>query len=193
MKLRAAGLLLVAVVMASCGRYSPPDNLDDACAIAHERPSYLRAMRATERNWGVPVAVQMAVIHQESKFVGNARTPYRWALGIIPMGRASSAMGYAQALNSTWDDYKSETGRYGASRKSIRDATDFMGWYMDRASVKAGISKTDARNQYLAYHEGIAGYMSGSYRSKAWLIAVAARVDSRSQTYAMQLRSCGLD
>lgn len=187
---RAAMLLLI---LGSCGHSGPPDNLDDACSIAQERPTYLRAMRQTESSWGVPIGVQMATIHQESKFVRNARTPYRWALGIIPMGRASSAYGYAQVLDSTWDDYKRETGNYGASRKSISDATDFMGWYMNKASQKAGIAKTDARNQYLAYHDGIAGYLTGSYRSKGWLIAVANRVEARAEIYSAQLGACGLD
>jgi hypothetical protein len=188
--LRAASLLLI---LASCGaNYSPPSNLDDACAIVRERPSYLRAMNSAERRWGVPIYVQMATIHQESKFVGNARTPYRFALGVIPMGRASSALGYAQVLDSTWEDYKRETGNVGASRQNIRDATDFMGWYMDKASRSVGIPKTDARNQYLAYHDGIAGYQSRTYASKSWLIAVAAKVQARSDIYARQLRSCGI-
>jgi hypothetical protein len=53
-----------------------------------ERPQYFRAMKATERKWGIPVHVQMATIHQESKFIGNARTPHRYALGVIPDGAA---------------------------------------------------------------------------------------------------------
>ena len=107
--LRASILLLL---LASCGggRYSAPRNLDDACAILRERPKYHRAMKATERKWGVPVAVQMAVIHQESKFIGNAKTPHRFALGIIPMGRQSSAYGYSQALDGTWEEYQREEG-----------------------------------------------------------------------------------
>jgi hypothetical protein len=186
--LRAAALLLL---VASCGHRSPPSNQDDACAIARERPSFMRAMRSTERRWGVPISVQMATIHQESRFKRGARTPYRWALGIIPMGRASSALGYAQVLNTTWRDYKQETGRYGASRKNFRDATDFIGWYMDRAYRKAGIPKTDARDQYLAYHEGIYGYMKRSYRRKGWLLAVANRVETRAEMYGQQLQACG--
>lgn len=189
-KFRAALLLLI---VASCGRYAPPSNLNDACAIAQERPSFLRAMRRSETRWGVPIAVQMAVIRQESKFVGNARTPYRWALGIIPMGRASSALGFAQAVDGTWDDYKRDTGNWGANRKNMADATDFMGWYMDRAYQKVGIPKTDARDQYLAYHEGIAGFAAQSYNAKGWLISVASRVQSNAQIYAEQLRGCGLD
>lgn len=190
-KFLRAALLLLAV--ASCGYRAPPANQDDACAIAHERPRFMRDMRQAERRWGIPINVQMATIHQESRFKRGARTPYRWALGIIPMGRASSALGYAQVLNSTWDDYRHETGRYGASRKNFRDSTDFIGWYMDQAYQKAGIPKSDARGQYLAYHEGIAGYLNRSYRHKSWLLAVANRVQARSNMYGEQLRSCGLN
>ncbi|MCB2130933.1 MAG: lytic transglycosylase, partial [Rhodobacteraceae bacterium] len=70
----------------------------------------------TESRWGVPVAVQMATIYQESKFIGNAKTPRKFALGVIPMGRQSSAFGYSQAIDGTWDDYRAATGRRGASR-----------------------------------------------------------------------------
>lgn len=187
--LRASMLLLF---LASCGggNFSAPRNVEDACAIARERPQYLRAMEATERKWGVPVHVQMATIYQESSFVGNARTPHRYALGIIPMGRQSSAYGYAQALDGTWEEYVEEVGGRGAKRDDIRDATDFMGWYMDGSSKRLGISKSDARAQYLAYHEGRSGYANGSYNGKPWLIDVSNRVDSRSDRYAAQLQSC---
>ena len=79
-------VMILALSVASCGGgYStPPRNLDDACSIATERPQYVKAFRATERRWGVPVAVQMATIYHESRFRGDARTPYRYALGIIP-------------------------------------------------------------------------------------------------------------
>ena len=185
--------LLLAALIPSCGggpRTAPRD-LENACAIVAERPKYLRAMRRAERRWGVPVPVQMAVIHQESKFVGDARTPHRFALGIIPMGRQSSAFGYAQALDGTWDEYRAETGRRRAKRDDIRDATDFMGWYMDKTARGLGVSKADARAQYLAYHEGRSGFSRGSYRGKAWLVEVADRVDRRADVYALQLAACG--
>jgi hypothetical protein len=188
--LRASILLLV---LASCGggNYSAPRNLDDACAIVRERPQYYRAMKATERKWGVPVHVQMATIHQESKFIGDARTPHQYALGVIPLGRQSSAYGYSQALDGTWDEYREDQNRRGAKRDRIDDATDFMGWYMDQSQDRLGISKSDARNQYLAYHEGRSGFARGSYNEKPWLMDVAARVDSRSDRYRAQLDACG--
>lgn len=190
--LRASILLLL---LASCGggKFSAPQNLDDACAILRERPEYFRAMKTTERRWGVPVPVQMATIHQESKFIGNAKTPHRFILGIIPMGRQSTAYGYSQALDGTWEEYQEETRNRSARRDRIDDATDFMGWYMDGTSERLGVPKWDARSQYLAYHEGRSGFANGSYNEKSWLMDVADRVQTRSVTYSAQLSSCGMD
>ncbi len=187
--LRASILLLL---LASCGggNFSAPRDLDNACSIIRERPRYLSAMESTERKWGIPVYVQMATIHQESKFIGNARTPHQYALGIIPMGRQSSAYGYSQALDGTWEEYQDDQGRRGAKRDRIRDATDFMGWYMNATHESLGISKSDARNQYLAYHEGRVGFARGSYNKKPWLLDVADSVGNRAERYRKQLQTC---
>ena len=94
---RSLRALILLGFVAACGssNYAPPKNLDNACSIVDQRPSYLTAMKRTQNRWGVPVAVQMATIYQESKFIGNARTPRQYALGVIPTGRQSSAYGYA--------------------------------------------------------------------------------------------------
>ncbi len=186
---RALTLVLLA---ASCGGGSgtAPRTLDNACSILKERPQYARAFKATERRWGVPVHVQMATIYQESKFISNARTPYRYAAGVIPTGRQSSAFGYSQALDGTWDEYVKQTNSRTARRDRIRDATDFMGWYMAETQEKLGIPLHDTRNQYLAYHEGRSGFARGSYNSKSWLVRVAGQVDARSKMYATQLDTC---
>jgi len=185
--------LVLLTFLASCGggNFSAPRDLDNACAIVAQRPEYLRAMRATERKWGIPVHVQMATIHQESKFVGNARTPHQFALGVIPMGRQSSAYGYSQALDGTWEEYEDEQRTSRARRDRIDDATDFMGWYMNASTERLGIARTDAQRQYLAYHEGRTGFARQSYLAKPWLVDVAARVGSRAETYRGQLAACG--
>jgi len=185
--------LVLLTFLASCGggNFSAPRDLDNACAIVAQRPEYLRAMRATERKWGIPVHVQMATIHQESKFVGNARTPHQFALGVIPMGRQSSAYGYSQALDGTWEEYEDEQRTARARRDRIDDATDFMGWYMNASTERLGIARTDAQRQYLAYHEGRTGFARQSYLAKPWLVDVAARVGSRAETYRGQLAACG--
>lgn len=188
------GALCCLLVLASCGSRPTstgvPRGLDNACEILNERPKYARAFKAAERRWGIPVHVQMATIHQESRFKGDARTPFRYTLGVIPMGRQSSAFGYAQALDATWEEYKKATGKHRARRDSINDATDFMGWYMDQTQERVGVPKWDARNQYLAYHEGRTGFSRGTHNGKSWLLAVADKVDSRAQMYNTQLQMC---
>ena len=106
------------------------------------------------------------------------------------MGRQSTAYGYSQALNATWEEYQNSAGGRRSTRDDIRDATDFMGWYMDESTQRLGISKTDAASQYLAYHEGRTGFANQSYLAKPWLVEVAARVGARSEMYREQLQYC---
>jgi len=188
--LRASMLLMFLASCGTGGNFSAPRQLDDACAIIRERPQYLRAMERTERRWGIPVHVQMATIYQESKFIGNARTPHRFALGVIPMGRQSTAFGYSQALNGTWEEYLDGPGPRRARRDDIADATDFMGWYMDQSARSLGIPRDDAEAQYLAYHEGRTGFVNRTYLNKPWLIDVAAAVGDRAEMYRQQLARC---
>lgn len=186
--------VLVLFVLSSCGGGSgygtAPRDLDNACAILEERPEYARAFRASERRWGVPAHVQMATIYQESKFVSDARTPYRWTLGVIPTGRISSAYGYSQALDGTWEEYLASSGRHSAQRTDIHDAADFIGWYMAQSTERLGIAPTDAASQYLAYHEGRSGFARGSHNAKPWLMRVAGEVDARAVRYRAQLGTC---
>ena len=186
--------LLLVLLVASCGggQSSAPRSLDNACSLLKERPQYYKAFRAVERKWGVPVHVQMATIHQESKFVADARTPFRYVIGVIPMGRQSSAFGYSQALDATWAEYKKDQNRRSAKRDRIKDASDFMGWYMNQSRDRNGIALTDARNQYLAYHEGHTGFRKGSYNRKSWLVAVSRKVQARSNMYQKQIAGCRL-
>ena len=191
---RSLRAMMIVLLVASCGggQTSAPRTLDDACAILTERPDYYRAFRKAERRWGVPVHVQMATIHQESKFVADARTPFRYVLGVIPMGRQSSAFGYSQALDATWDEYVNAQGSRRAQRDRIDDATDFMGWYMNQTRDRNGVPLYDARNQYLAYHEGHTGFARQSYNSKSWLVEVAGKVDARAMMYQGQIATCHL-
>ena len=184
--------MLAVLLLASCGGgyKSPPRNLDNACSIVAQRPEFLKAFKSTQRKWGVPIHVQMSIIYYESRFRADARTPFRYVLGVIPMGRQSSAYGYSQARDGTWKQYQKETGRRSAKRDRIRDASDFIGWYATESYNRNGIKLTDARNQYLAYHEGHTGYARGSYKAKSWLMRIASEVEARSRTYQSQLANC---
>ncbi|MEM6938879.1 MAG: lytic transglycosylase [Pseudomonadota bacterium] len=186
--------LILVLLAASCGggQSAAPRNLDNACALLRERPSYARAFRKVERKWDVPVHVLMATMHQESKFIANARTPFRYTLGVIPMGRQSSAYGYSQALDGTWDEYRQKQNQRGARRNRISDASDFMGWYFNETQRRNGVALDDTRNQYLAYHEGHTGFARGSYTRKSWLVNISRKVEARAEMYEGQLQGCRL-
>jgi hypothetical protein len=186
--------LILMLVLAGCSsRYSSaPQQMDNACSVLKQRPKFSRAFSASEQKWGVPIHVMMATIYQESKFIKNAKTPRRYFLGVIPRGRVSSAYGYAQALDGTWNEYRQKTGRRWAQRNSIRDSADFIGWYMTNSKHRNGVSLSDARNQYLNYHEGHGGYARGSHKRKRWLMLVADKVAKRAALYRTQLRQCGI-
>jgi hypothetical protein len=150
-------------------------------------------MYKTEQTWGVPVAVQLATISRESSFVYNARPTKRIGSGIFSRNVArSSAYGYSQALDGTWEGYLKGTGKSRADRGSFADASDFIGWYMNSNSRKNGVALGDAYNQYLAYHEGQTGFARGSYRSKSWLPGVARDVQAWAILYDQQLARCPL-
>jgi len=188
-------ILIILVLLVGCGRPggnpNAPSALDDACAITDQRRDFLPAFRRAQDEYGVPVAVMMSMMWQESKFKSSARTPHKYALGVIPTGRQSSAFGYAQVLDGTWEEYQQITGRWRARRDNIYDAAQFMGWYMDQSNQVIGLPLNDTRNQYLAYHEGRTGYKRGTWRGKSWLINVANKLQDRAIMYHLQLQRCG--
>jgi len=184
--------LAALALLGACGSgvTPPPSNLNDACVIKAERGKWFKSLKSSEGKWGVPVPVMLATIYQESKFKGQARTPLKYTMGVIPMGRRSSAYGFSQAIDSTWKWYLKETKNHGAKRDNFEDAVDFMGWYMDQSTEKLGISKSDARKQYLAYHDGHSGFRRGTYRRKAWLVRISKEVQTRAEMYDEQLMEC---
>lgn len=184
---RLAPLLLVG--LASCFG-GPLRDLDDLCGIFRARRSWYQASKSSSRRWGVPIPVMMAVIHEESRFRSHARPRRRRILWVIPGPRSSSAYGYAQALEGTWNEYRSSTGNDGAARDDFDDAVDFVGWYGAVGERRSGVPKDDAFHFYLAYHEGHSGYRRNTHQKKPWLVRKAREVAGRSVRYAGQLASC---
>ncbi|MEO5366853.1 MAG: transglycosylase SLT domain-containing protein [Magnetococcus sp. WYHC-3] len=178
-------------LLAGCASL-PPARQDNACALLESHPEWYESLRQSEKKWGIPVAVQMAIIRQESSFREDARPPRERVLWVIPWSRPTTAYGYAQALDSTWEWYRESTGNDGAQRDDFEDATDFIGWYCDQSHRRAGISRKDAYNLYLAYHEGHRGYLRKTHESKKWLLKVAGRVREQAAEYGTQLSRCDL-
>lgn len=189
MKYFAALLIAISTLLAGCTT-TPPKNINNACAIIQEYPGWYYDMLDTYHRWGVPISVQLAIIRKESHFVADARPPMQYTLGFIPSGRASTAYGYAQALDGTWADFQRQTNQPRASRTNFSDASDFVGWYADRVHRKLGIPKSDAYNIYLAYHQGIAAYRRGSYLSQPGIMNYAQLVQNWAFNYAQQLQNC---
>jgi len=189
MVFKLSGLFFIALFLVGCAT-APPQNVENVCDIFDEYYDWYSASKQAEINHGIPIGVTMAFIHQESKFIEDARPPREWFLWIFPGSYPSSAYGYTQALNGTWVEYQKHTGQWGADRDDFVDAVDFIGWYNAQTSKRTGIKKHDAYRLYLAYHEGAGGYLKGTYNNKPWLIDVSRKVARRANMYNQQLIQC---
>ncbi len=180
----------MSVLLSACAsNRKPPAQPENICMIFDEKPDWHKAAIRSHEKWRVPPQILMAIIYHESGFKHDAQPPRRWFLGVIPRGRASSAYGYPQAKDEVWSDYKRENSSF-ASRSDMDDALDFVGWYSDKSQRLNSVSKWDAYNLYLNYHEGWGGYSRGTYRNKAWLLRVASQVQARSERYGAQYEQC---
>ena len=181
-----SGLL---VSLSACAASQPRDT-SNVCNMFEDRRSWYKAAERTEKRWGVPVHVSMAFIYQESAYQARIRPDRNRILWVIPWTRPSSAFGYAQALDTTWSEYRRETGNGFAMRSNFGDAIDFIGWYNRNSHRRNNIPYSDARNLYLAYHEGNAGFARGSYAGNATLLATAQRVQNNADRYQAQFAQC---
>lgn len=187
---RWEGLCLVFILFLGCATTPPPRYIYDICEVFRENPRWYKAARKSYKRWGVPIPILMAIMHQESKFMADARPPRGSCLWIFPGPRPSSAYGYTQASNETWKEYQDSTGHTGADRDDFEDSVDFIGWYSHLSYKRCRISKNDTYQLYLAYHEGHGGFNRKTYRKKAWLLGVARKVEGRAKAYKSQLASC---
>ncbi|MGH1373459.1 MAG: transglycosylase SLT domain-containing protein [Cellvibrionaceae bacterium] len=182
-------LVVAAVFLSGCVT-SPPKHVDNICHIFDEKDGWYDDAKKAEKRWGSPVPILMAFMHQESRFQPKAKPPRKKILWVIPGPRQSSAYGFSQAKDETWDWYKKEAGSWGADRDDFTDAVDFIGWYNHTSNKRSKIALNSPYHLYLAYHEGHGGYNRGTYKSKTWLTGVAKKVSRRAATYKRQLASC---
>jgi hypothetical protein len=182
--------LVIIIALSACTSKAPPKNTTDVCKIFKEKYSWYKAAKNTEKRWKIPVSVSMAIIKQESSFIADARPQRTKLLGFIPWKRVTSARGYAQAVDGTWEMYLKDRGGWFVARNDFEDAVDFIGWYNYKTHKQLNISMTNARALYLAYHEGRGGYKRGSYRTKPWLLSVADKVQRNANRYDAQYQGC---
>lgn len=184
---RLAGIVAL-LALAACGGKEPeqragavddaPSNTLNICAIFAEKPHWRTAMEASSRRYGMPIPVMMGIMWRESRFRQHASPG------------TSSAYGYAQAINATWDWYRDASGNRDAQRTNFADAADFVGWYMTQTVQQNGLAVTDSFAHYLAYHEGHRGFANGTYWQKEFLLNAAAQVQVMTGVYQLQLIGC---
>ncbi|MBX3596813.1 MAG: hypothetical protein KF874_04485 [Rhizobiaceae bacterium] len=184
------GIVCGVALLAGCASY--PRCINDVCAVFDQRDGLFDNWRSGARRasakYGVPVPVLMATVRMESGFKHNARPPRRKVLGIFPGPHISSAYGYSQALDRTWNHYKKETGRFAARRTNFSGAVDFVGWYHARSAEKLGIARNDTYRLYLAYYLGWKGYSRGGWSNG--IDRYARQTDGMARRYATQLVNC---
>jgi len=189
MKLKLALVVVSSMMLGGC-LSTPAVEVSNICNLMDEEVSWYRSIKASEKKYGAPAHVQLAIMYQESHFASDAKPPREKLFGVVPWFRSSSAYGFAQAKDGTWDWYQLKTGNYSADRDNFDDAADFVGWYINQSNKRSGISKSDAYNQYLAYHEGHGGFNKKSYLAKDWLMKIAKGVEKNAKRYKKQLNQC---
>jgi Uncharacterized protein conserved in bacteria len=183
--------LLLLLLLTSCSSITTqrPANPENICDIFRQNSDWYEAALDMQKRWKIPLTVPMAMMYQESSFKYDAKPPMDYFL-FVPIGRRSSAYGYAQVKDEAWDDYKKQTGNRWADRDNFADAIDFMGWYAYKTNRVNKVAPSDAYNMYLNYHEGWGGFRRGTHNDKRWLLKTSRIVDARAKRYATQFRQC---
>tara|TARA_B100000287_G_scaffold149516_1_gene141223 strand:+ start:735 stop:1361 length:627 start_codon:yes stop_codon:yes gene_type:complete len=179
-------LIFIFFLLSACS--SIPKNTSNSCSIFDERYFWYKYTKKVQERWGTPIYIQLAIIKMESDFDWLAKPPRSKIFKVIPYKRPSSSFGYSQAVKGTWEQYKKETGNRLATRARFKDSVDFIGWYTNKTETILKISKKDAFNQYLAYHEGWGNYKH--YKKNKKVIKLANKVEKQSNIYKKQLSKC---
>ena len=179
-------LFIVLFFISACS--SVPSNTSNSCSIFNERYLWFKHASKSEKKWGTPVYLQLAIIKMESDFDWLAKPPRQKLFKVIPYKRPSSSFGYSQAVKGTWEQYKKETGNKLATRARFKDSVDFIGWYTSKSKEILKISMDDSFKHYIAYHEGWGNYKN--YKKNKKVINLATKVLDQSNIYKNQLSQC---
>ena len=179
-------LVFISFLLTSCS--SIPKNTQSGCSIFSERYLWYKYSKKTEKKWGTPIYIQLAIIKMESDFDWLAKPKRQKIFKVIPFKRPSSSFGYSQAVKGTWKQYKKETNNPLALRTRYKDSVDFIGWYTSKSSKLLKISIKDSFKQYIAYHEGWGNYKNDKQNKK--VINLAKKVKAHSDRYKIQLNKC---
>ena len=179
---------LIFSLLASCS--SIPKNTKNACSIFSERYLWYKHVKNSSEKYGAPVHVILAFVKKESGFNRWAKPKRTKLFKIIPYKRPSSSFGYSQAINKTWDLYKTETDNPLALRARFKDSVMFIGWYINKTNKINKIPFNDSYRQYLNYYLGWGNYAQKAYKTDKKAIIFAKSVKTQSNIYRKHLKSC---
>ena len=163
---------------------------DDVCTVFNKNYDWYRAAYHAQKKHNIDANIIMAVMAQESNYIYNARPSKHYVFNFIPWGYKTSARGYAQIIDGAWDDYKKENNKWFPSRHSFNDASDYIGWYLNKASNNLKIKRNDSYHLYLAYHQGLSGYKRHEEKHNQKLDLIAKKVQRNTFRYQKEFKQC---
>jgi len=179
---------IVFLFIVSCS--SIPKNPTNACKIFNENYLWYKSAKKSSQTYGAPIYTILAFVNKESGFNRWAKPKRTKLFKVIPYKRPSSSFGYSQAVNKTWELYKTETNNPLALRTRFKDSVMFIGWYMKKTNKINKISFNDSYRQYLNYYLGWGNYSKGLYKTDKKAILFAKNVEKQSNIYKNQLQKC---
>ena len=179
---------IIFFLLSSCS--SVPKYPQNACKIFGENYLWYKSAKKSSETYGAPVHMILAFVNKESGFNRWAKPKRHKLFKIIPYKRPSSSFGYSQAVNKTWELYKTETDNPLALRTRFKDSVMFIGWYIKKTNKINKISLNDSYRQYLNYYLGWGNYSKKTYKTDKKAIIYAKSVEKQSNIYKKQLREC---
>jgi len=178
----------ILIFITSCS--SVPKYPQNACKIFGENYLWYKSIAKSSKKYGAPVHIILAFVNKESGFNRWAKPKRTKLFKVIPYKRPSSSFGYSQAVNKTWELYKTETNNPLALRARFRDSVFFISWYISKTNKINKIPLNDAYRQYLNYYLGWGNYSKKVYETDKKAIIYAKNVEKQSKIYKSQLREC---
>jgi len=181
-------LFVILFFLTACS--SVPKYTSNACKIFGEKYFWYKHAKKSSETYGAPVHIILAFVKKESGFNRWAKPKRTKLFKIVPYKRPSSSFGYSQAVNKTWELYKTETNNPLALRTRFKDSVMFIGWYINKTNKINKISFNDAYRQYLNYYLGWGNYSKEVYKTDKKAIIYAKKVEKQSKVYKSQLKEC---
>ena len=187
---RSAFALYIAATLCLCGCHMPIRKapMRNACDFLYANPRVNQYVRHYAPTPGKQ-ALTLAFIKHESGFQAKARPVKKWLIrGWIPWTYHSSARGYAQITDATWQDF-SQAQNGLVSRYALVDHIHFINWYFYKHERHLS-NPGNFYEAYFLYHDGPAGYYQKKYRRSHRLHRFTQRVAADAQRYQHQLANC---